>query len=130
MIITNAAQTNHAAAANQDAVICHHKVFSRGTLEVLCRIRALVTDACFLEILQRGHRGHAHDRRAGPCQMDTPHGARLGDRPLPRLFRDHVVCLPRLTSAVRGWCAALMAGGSGLLEGLQALTPDSQITAD
>ena len=27
MIITNAVQTNHAAAANEDAVICHHKSF-------------------------------------------------------------------------------------------------------
>ena len=35
--------------------------------------------------------------------MGTPHGARLGVRPLPRLFRDYVVCLPCLAPTVRGW---------------------------
>ena len=54
------------------------------------------------EILQRGHHSPARDRRPGPRQMDTPHGARLADRPLRRLFRDHVDCLPRLAPAARG----------------------------
>ena len=58
----------------------------------------------------------------GPHQMATSHGARLADRPLPRLFRDHVDCLHRLVPAFRGR-GALMAIAA-LLEALQALIPD------
>ena len=55
-------------------------------------------------------------------QLGAPHGARLADRPLPRLFRDHVACLI-------AWPRQLVVGGAlmamaALLEGLQALTPD------
>jgi hypothetical protein len=75
------------------------------------------------EIFQRGHRGPARDRRPGPRKMDTVHGARLGDRPLCRLLRDHVDRLPRLAPrpfVVRGALTATAV----LLEGLQGLTPD------
>jgi hypothetical protein len=64
--------------------------------------QALVTDAWFHEILQRGRHGPARDHRPGSRQMATPLGVRLGDRPLRRLFRDHVDVLPRLAAAARG----------------------------
>ena len=54
------------------------------------------------KILQRGRHGPARDLRAGPRQLATPHGARMADGPLPRLFRDHVDVLHRLAPAFRG----------------------------
>ena len=81
-----------------------------------------MTDACFHEILQRGRHGPARDHRPGPRQMAAPHGARLADRALPRLFAvTSIVCL--------AWPGPFVVGGAlmvvaALLEALQGLTPD------
>jgi len=63
---------------------------------------ALNANQTYGKILQRGRHGPARDLRAGPRQLATPHGARMADGPLPRLFRDHVDVLHRLAPAFRG----------------------------
>jgi hypothetical protein len=56
--------------------------------------------ACFRRILQHRRYSLTRVRPFVPRQMEAPHGARLADRSLPRLFRGYVDCLPRLASAV------------------------------
>ncbi len=74
------------------------------------------------KVCSGSHHGPASGSRSGPGQLDTTHAARLADRPLPRVFCNHIVCLRCLAAAIGGW-GVLMAA-SVLLEGLQAFTPD------
>ena len=81
-----------------------------------------MTDACFHEILQRGRRDPARDRRPGPRQMAPRTG--LGweiDHFLGYFAFTSIFCLAWPRPFVVG--GALMAVAA-LLEGLQALTPD------
>jgi hypothetical protein len=50
--------------------------------------------------LHRAHRAPTCDRGPRAAKMGAPHGARLAVRPLHRLFRNHVVFLLRLASAL------------------------------